>query len=77
MHIVDTEQIWTLLSGEAICHLASTPQHLHPGDTIRIAPGVERQFSAVSDSAFIVCGKSDVAAWVPGGADPVTPPWIK
>lgn len=77
MHIVDTEQIWTLLSGEATCSLGDTLQHLYPGDTICIPPGIARQFSATNDSTFMVCGKSAVAAWVPGGAEPVTPPWVR
>lgn len=76
VHVIDSEQIWNLVSGAVTCDIAGEIHTLQPGDTLRVAGGVVRQFIASDAARFVVCGESTARAWVPGGADPVTPPWI-
>lgn len=76
VHIIDSEQVWTLLRGNVRCTIEGSAQVLLPGDTIRLAGGVERQFVASESSRFMVCGECGAKAWVANGAPAVTPPWI-
>jgi quercetin dioxygenase-like cupin family protein len=76
LHSFDSEQIWTILSGEATCALDGIPHALHNGDTIRIPADVQRQFTATADTTFLVCGHGDALASTPTSDRPVSPPWI-
>lgn len=76
LHRIDSEQIWTLLSGEATCTVDAVVYSLHAGDTIPVSGTLLRQFAAITDTVFIVCGDSRARATTPASDTAVTPPWI-
>lgn len=76
-HLFNTEQIWHLIQGEAEVTVAAGQLALTPGDTVVLPAGTERQVSARTDAQFVVCGRGDAVARVPGEQAPRgTPPWI-
>jgi quercetin dioxygenase-like cupin family protein len=76
LHTMDSEQIWTLESGGAVCLIGTERYELAPGDTIWIAADVPRQFLSTTDSRFTVCGFADAVARTDGNPGGVVPPWI-
>ena len=46
VHTIDTEQIWTVLSGGASVRLGGDEVRVGAGDTLVLAPDVERQITA-------------------------------
>lgn len=76
VHVMDSEQVWTMLAGDASCVVEEVHYDLTEGDTIRITGGVTRQFVAKTATVFLVCGRSDAQASTPTSEHPVTPPWI-
>jgi quercetin dioxygenase-like cupin family protein len=76
-HVVDTEQIWHLIEGEAEVTVDARRLVLGPGDTLVLPAGAGRQVSAPADAQLVVCGRGDAVVRVPGEAAPRgTPPWI-
>lgn len=75
-HVMDSEQIWHLLTGAAVCIVDGTTHNLEAGDTIRIAGEVTRQFTAVTDVTFVVIGKSEAMAHPEADPTPIAPPWL-
>jgi quercetin dioxygenase-like cupin family protein len=77
VHVFDSEQIWTLLSGAVIFEVNGEQFELGAGDTIRIAGMATRQMRAQSDATFLVCGHggAQVVSGAPGG-QPMSPAWI-
>src|SRR6185437_13459421 len=58
-HVFDSEQIWTVLDGEASVHIAGETEILGRGDTVVIPPELERQIVARTDVRLMVCGHAD------------------
>jgi quercetin dioxygenase-like cupin family protein len=78
VHTFDSDQIWFLLSGDAMLFIVNGKRlALDAGDTIRIAGHAERQVTATSDAEFVVCGRSDAQVSTPTGSHSGTPPWIR
>jgi quercetin dioxygenase-like cupin family protein len=76
-HVFDSEQLWTVLEGEASVIVGDQVCALGPGDTIVLPASVERQISATTRVRLVVCGRGDAVVWVPGEDTPRgTPPWI-
>jgi quercetin dioxygenase-like cupin family protein len=76
-HVVDSEQIWTLLSGEASVRSEADEFIVDAGDTVIMPAGAVRTVVAVSDCEFLVCGSPSALATIPGtDAEPVSPPWV-
>jgi quercetin dioxygenase-like cupin family protein len=78
LHVMDSEQIWTAISGSVTIAVVDGGQvRLSPGDAAVMAPGGERQVTADEDAVLIVCGHGDAIAAVPGEEKPRgVPPWI-
>ena len=77
LHIIDSEQIWTVFEGEIAITVGERREVLRPGDTLAVAGGVGRQIHATTDARLLVCGNGDAVASVPGQPTPLgTPPWI-
>jgi quercetin dioxygenase-like cupin family protein len=78
VHVFDSEQIWTLVSGEASFIVDGETFALDAGDTIQLAANVTRQMNIAADAEFIVSGYGSAKATTPGsGTDGITPPWIR
>ncbi len=65
-HMFDSEQLWTVLEGEASVTVGDHTCALGPGDTIVLPASAERQISATTPVRWLVCGLGDAVAWVPG-----------
>lgn len=77
LHVIDSEQIWTVLDGELSVTIAGQREDIHPGDTIVIPADRERQISARTDVRLRVCGHGSAIARVSGESEPRgTPAWI-
>lgn len=66
LHIFDVEQIWHVLAGETEIFVGGESLQLMAGDTLVIPAGLQRQVHARSDVRFVVCGRGDAIATVPG-----------
>lgn len=78
VHAFDTEQIWTLMTGEASFAVAGETFALNAGDTLCVAAHVTRQMTIKMDAEFIVSGHGSAKATTPGAeSEGVTPPWIR
>lgn len=76
-HVIDSEQIWTLLSGEVSIRSGNDEFIVAAGGTVIMPGGVIRTVVALEDCEFIVCGSPSALATIPGGdAAPVSPPWV-
>jgi quercetin dioxygenase-like cupin family protein len=77
LHVFDSEQVWTALTGELDIALDGHPNRVSAGDTLSIPAGVERQVTAIVDTTCLVCGSGDAVVSVPGTNRPqTTPDWI-
>lgn len=76
VHTMDSEQIWSVDAGSAVCTVGNVRVELETGDTIRIAADAERQFTSEAGVRFVVCGYADAIARTEANADGVVPPWI-
>jgi quercetin dioxygenase-like cupin family protein len=77
LHVFDSEQLWTVLEGEASVAVDGQTAQLAAGDTIVLPAGTERQVSAARAVKLLVCGHGDAVARVPGEDTPRgTPAWI-
>jgi mannose-6-phosphate isomerase-like protein (cupin superfamily) len=77
-HVIDTEQVWTFLSGGATVTVADIKVALTAGDTI-VIPGAQlRQVTGDPTQGFeaIVTSPAGAQAALPGTTDFRTPPWI-
>lgn len=76
-HIIDREQVWHVLSGEAEFAVGGETHRLGAGDTVILPAGAERQVTALTGTEIIACGPPSAIAWVVGEDAPRgTPPWI-
>ena len=77
LHTFDTEQIWTLLDGNAAIEIAGVNHPLDAGDTVVIPAATERQVRADTACRMLVTGDATAAASVPGESESRgTPAWI-
>ncbi|WP_433411603.1 cupin domain-containing protein [Microtetraspora malaysiensis] len=91
LHVFDTEQIWTLLSGGCAVDLGGEKTTAASGDTIVLPADVARQIFADTSDGFaaIVTAPAGSRAYNPGGvtaadacdiapkdAERIVPPWI-
>jgi quercetin dioxygenase-like cupin family protein len=77
LHAFDSEQIWSVLDGNASIALDGDVHELAAGDTIVVPAHALRQVTAPADVRLLVCGRGDAVASVAGEAAPRgTPPWI-
>jgi quercetin dioxygenase-like cupin family protein len=73
VHTIDTEQIWTVLSGGATVRLGGDEVRIGTGDTLVLAPDVERQVTAVDGLTAIVT--SAAGSMATAGGKQIQPPW--
>ncbi|GAB3813701.1 cupin domain-containing protein [Kribbella italica] len=77
VHVVDSEQVWTGLSGHARISLGTEELELKAGEALVLPAGVERQVTATEDFTAVVSGYGHAKVSVPGeDTDRGTPPWI-
>ncbi|MCD2195683.1 cupin domain-containing protein [Actinomycetospora endophytica] len=77
VHVMDAEQIWTVLTGSAAVTVDGERIELAVGDTLVLAAGRTRQIAAdpASGLTAIVTGRGADVAGGPG-REPTVPPWI-
>jgi quercetin dioxygenase-like cupin family protein len=77
VHVMDAEQIWTVLAGAAAVTLDDERVDAVVGDTVVLAAGRTRQIAAdpASGLTAIVTGRGADVASGPG-REPTVPPWI-
>ncbi|GAA1535152.1 cupin domain-containing protein [Kribbella lupini] len=77
VHVVDSEQVWTGLSGHATITVDGAEVELKEGVAVVLPKGVERQVKATGEFTAIVAGYGHAKVSVPGeDTDRGTPPWI-
>jgi mannose-6-phosphate isomerase-like protein (cupin superfamily) len=77
LHVIDSEQIWTVLDGEISVVIADRREDIRSGDTVVIPAELERQIFARTDAHLLVCGHGSAIARVPGEPEPRgIPDWI-
>ncbi|TDO50797.1 cupin domain [Kribbella sp. VKM Ac-2527] len=77
LHVFDSEQIWTALSGTASVELGDEKLELTAGSTAVFPAGVTRRITADQDFTAVVAGYGAATVTVPGeSTDRGTPPWI-
>ncbi len=77
VHVMDGEQIWTVLDGAATVTLDDGPVDAGVGDTLVLPAGRTRRIAADPDRGLtaIVTGRGAAVASGPG-REPTVPPWI-
>ena len=77
-HSFDVEQVWTVLDGRAEIELDGARHAVTPGDTVAMAASAPRRVHADPEHGFsaVVAAPGGARASVPGGGEPVLPPWI-
>ncbi|MEV4537674.1 cupin domain-containing protein [Asanoa sp. NPDC049518] len=75
VHTIDTEQIWTVLSGGASVRLDGTDVRLDEGDTLVLAADVERQVTADAEGGLTAIVTSAAGSMATAGGKRVQPPW--
>jgi quercetin dioxygenase-like cupin family protein len=91
VHAYDTEQVWTVIAGQATVNLDGGPVTVGAGDTLVIPAGATRQMiadaqagvSAISVTpagthAYTPAGpiQVDPHCAIPAGGDKLTPAWV-
>jgi quercetin dioxygenase-like cupin family protein len=77
LHVFDSEQIWTALTGTATIELGDDTIAVTEGETIVFPAGVPRRITATAAFTALVTGYGQAKVTVPGeDADRGTPPWI-
>jgi quercetin dioxygenase-like cupin family protein len=75
VHTIDAEQIWTVLSGGAAVRLGGEEVRLGAGDTLVLAPDVERQLTADAEQGLTAIVTSSSGSTATAGGNRVQPPW--
>lgn len=76
-HVVDVEQVWTVLEGILRFEIADETHELVPGDTVVVPAGVVRQAHAPAEVRLLCCSRTGAVVRVPGeDGDRGTPPWM-
>ncbi|MFI9363494.1 cupin domain-containing protein [Kitasatospora sp. NPDC053057] len=89
LHAMDTEQIWTLLTGSATVSLAGETLTVGAGDTLVLPADVPRRLATAEGFTALVASPSpshaynpdartpaDACALAPRDAERLLPPWI-
>jgi quercetin dioxygenase-like cupin family protein len=77
LHVFDTEQIWTALTGEATVEVDDRTVDLGAGETVVIPGGASRRITAGAEFTAVVAGYGTATVRVVGeDGDRGTPPWI-
>ena len=77
LHVFDSEQIWTAVTGTASVELAGETVHVGPGQTVVLPAGANRRITAREDFTALVAGHGTARVSVVGDtSDRGTPPWI-
>ena len=77
MHVFDSEQIWTMIGGQAEIEIDGVAHPLDAGDTLVIPAEAERQVRATTACRMLVTGEATATASIPGEPEPRgTPAWI-
>lgn len=77
LHVFDSEQIWTAVTGTASVEVAGETVELSAGDTVVLPAGASRRISAAGDFTAIVAGHGTAEVSVVGEeSGRGTPPWI-
>ncbi|SNT58749.1 Cupin domain protein [Asanoa hainanensis] len=74
VHTIDTEQIWTVLSGGASVRLDGTDVRLDAGDTLILVADAERQVTA-SAGGLTAIVTSAAGSMATAGGNRIQPPW--
>ncbi|HTF08839.1 MAG TPA: cupin domain-containing protein [Asanoa sp.] len=75
VHTIDAEQIWTVLSGGAAVRLGAEEVRVGTGDTLVLAPDVERQVTADAEGGLTAIVTSAPDSTATAGGNRVRPPW--
>lgn len=76
-HVFDSEQLWTVRSGQLEVTIDDTTFELEEGDSIVLAAGAVRRVRAITAARAVACGRADAIVRVVGEDDPRgTPEWI-
>lgn len=76
-HRIDSEQVWTVLSGAARVLAVDGEVAVEAGDTVVLPAGLDRTIVADASFVALVAGRGDARAQVPGEPeDRGTPPWM-
>lgn len=77
VHVFDSEQLWTVLSGRLEMTIDAATFELAEGDSIVVAAGRTRRIRANSAARAVVCGRGDAVVRLVGEEEPRgTPAWI-
>ncbi|GAA1893890.1 cupin domain-containing protein [Asanoa iriomotensis] len=74
-HTVDTEQIWTVLSGGATVRLGADDVRISAGDSLVLAPDLERQVTADATDGLTAIVTSAAGSTATAGGNHIQPPW--
>lgn len=76
-HVVDSEQVWSLVQGRARVTNDDATADLEPGDTAVLPAATARQVFALTDLHAVVVGFGTATVAVPGETSSRgTPPWV-
>jgi quercetin dioxygenase-like cupin family protein len=77
LHVFDTEQIWTALTGHASVEVDDRTVKLDAGDTVVLPAGARRRITAGAEFTAVVAGYGTATVSVVGeDGDRGTPAWI-
>lgn len=77
LHVFDSEQIWTALTGQACVEVDTDKVELKAGDTVVLPAGATRRITADQDFTAMVAGYGAAKVSVVGeDTDRGTPAWI-
>ncbi|MFB6892385.1 cupin domain-containing protein [Kitasatospora sp. NPDC056327] len=74
-HAMDTEQVWTFLSGSAVVDLDGEELTLGAGDTLVLPAGVPRRVRSDDGFGAVVASPAPSTAHNLDTGDRVSPPW--
>ncbi|MEV4617623.1 cupin domain-containing protein [Asanoa sp. NPDC049573] len=75
VHTIDAEQIWTVLSGGAEVRVDGAEVRIGTGDTLVLAPDVERQLTADAETGLTAIVTSPAGSTATAAGNRVQPPW--
>jgi mannose-6-phosphate isomerase-like protein (cupin superfamily) len=70
VHVIDAEQVWTVLAGTVAVTIGDDRTELGAGDTVVVPGDLPRQFTPGADGfAAVVTGPAGMRAYMPGSPD--------